>query len=63
MVTTPTLVFQGSRDALVDASGVRAFAATRPNIELVELDDDHQLIASVPTIWQRTSAFLDLQQP
>jgi pimeloyl-ACP methyl ester carboxylesterase len=59
-VRIPTLVFQGSRDELVDAAMVRAFAASHPSITLRELDDDHQLHASVDTIWNESVAFLGL---
>jgi pimeloyl-ACP methyl ester carboxylesterase len=56
----PTLVFQGSHDVLVDAASVRAFAMSHPSITLRELDDDHQLHASVDLIWNETAAFLGL---
>jgi hypothetical protein len=56
----PTLIFQGRRDASVEPRTVEAFAETRPNVTLSLLDDDHQLIASLPTIWQETAAFLGL---
>ena len=59
-VRVPTLVFQGSRDELVDAGSVRAFAASRPTITLRELDDDHQLHTSVDTIWRETARFMNL---
>jgi len=56
----PTRLFQGSRDESVSPEGAQAFAATRPNVTLTMLDDDHQLIASLPTIWGGVSAFLEL---
>lgn len=59
-VTVPTLVFQGAHDELVDATRVRAFARARPVITLRELDDDHQLHASVETIWRESATFLEL---
>lgn len=54
----PTLIFQGLRDASVDYRTVEAFARTRPNVTLLLLDDDHQLIASLPRIWNDAAAFL-----
>jgi len=54
----PTLVFQGLRDASVDHRTVGAFARTRPNVTLSLLDDDHQLIASLPRIWSDVQPFL-----
>ena len=59
-IDQPTLVFQGRRDASVPAETVKAFAATRPNIALTLLDDDHQLTASLPAMWQEVSRFLGL---
>jgi len=56
----PTIIFQGRRDASVDPNTVEAFARTRPNVTLSLLDDDHQLIASLPRMWQDTAAFLGL---
>ena len=46
--TQPTLIFQGLRDASVDPRTVEAFARTRPNVTLSLLEDDHQLMASLP---------------
>jgi uncharacterized protein len=59
-VTQPTLIFQGLRDASVDHRTVEAFAATRPSVTLALLEDDHQLIASLPRMWTDMRAFLDL---
>ena len=56
----PTLVFQDRRDQSVDHRTVVAFASTRPNVALSLLDDDHQLIASLPAIWDETARFFGL---
>jgi pimeloyl-ACP methyl ester carboxylesterase len=56
----PTLIFQGLRDGSVDHRTVEAFARTRPNVTLSLLDDDHQLIASLPRIWNDMEVFLEL---
>jgi uncharacterized protein len=56
----PALVFQGLRDTSVDPRTVEAFAAARPNVTLSLLDDDHQLIASLPRIWDGLADFLGL---
>jgi pimeloyl-ACP methyl ester carboxylesterase len=56
----PTMIFQGLRDASVDYRTVEAFANTRPNVILSLLDDDHQLIASLPRMWNDIRAFLEL---
>ena len=60
VLTQPTLIFQGMRDASVDYRTVEAFARTRPNVTLSLLDDDHQLIASLTRIWDGVSDFMGL---
>ena len=57
----PTLIFQGVRDSSVVPSTVEAFASARSNVELSILDDDHQLTASLPRIWDGISAFLEVK--
>jgi pimeloyl-ACP methyl ester carboxylesterase len=59
-IVQPTLVFQGLRDASVDYRTVEAFARARPNVTLSLLDDDHQLTASLPRIWNDVASFLEL---
>jgi pimeloyl-ACP methyl ester carboxylesterase len=56
----PALIFQGLHDASVDHRTVEAFAKTRPNVTLSLLDDDHQLIASLPRMWTDLRAFLGI---
>jgi pimeloyl-ACP methyl ester carboxylesterase len=58
----PALVFQGLRDASVDHRSVEAFARTRPNVTLSLLDDDHQLVASLPRMWESMESFLGLTE-
>ena len=53
----PILVFQGSRDTVVDPAVVRRWCAPRPNVTLIELDDDHQLQASLARICAEASKF------
>ncbi len=57
----PTLVFQGLRDASVDYRTVERFARSRPNVTLSLLDDDHQLIASLPRMWNDIAPFLGIE--
>ena len=54
----PTLIFQGLRDASVDAATVQQFARDRPNVTLSLLEDDHQLLASLPRIWNDVAPFV-----
>jgi uncharacterized protein len=56
----PTLIFQGLRDESVDCRTVEQFARDRRNVTLSLLDDDHQLLASLPRIWADVEAFLGL---
>jgi pimeloyl-ACP methyl ester carboxylesterase len=56
----PTLTFQGMRDASVEYRTVEAFAKTRPNVTLALMDDDHQLVVSLPRIWNDVQPFLGL---
>ena len=56
----PIQIFQGRRDESVSPEMVERFAAARPNVELHMLDDDHQLISSLPYIWQHSARFLGL---
>jgi len=61
-VTQPTLIFQGLRDQSVDHRTVEAFAHARPSVTLSLLDDDHQLIASLPRMWESIEPFLGLTE-
>ncbi len=56
----PALVFQGSRDTVVNPDRVKAWAATRANVTLRMVDDTHQLQESLPAIWQESAPFLGL---
>ena len=56
----PTLIFQGLRDASVDHRTVERSRNARPNVTLSLLDDDHQLIASLPRMWNDIQPFLGL---
>jgi pimeloyl-ACP methyl ester carboxylesterase len=57
-VTQPVRVFQGVRDEAVDHRVVERWAALRPNVQLTLLEDDHQLLASLPIIWSEMTVFL-----
>ena len=49
-VRVPTAIFHGVRDDVIPIERSRAFARARSNVRLTELDDGHELIASLPTI-------------
>jgi uncharacterized protein len=59
-LSIPMLIVQGRRDESVSPEMVERFASTRPNVELHLVDDDHQLIASLPFIWEQSRRFLGL---
>ena len=56
----PALVFQGRHDASVDPAMVEQWSRSRPNVTLRMMDDDHQLTASVDTIWNESQQFFGL---
>ena len=58
--TVPTLILQGNRDEVVDPQMVARFAFARAHVDLVMLDDGHQLGASLERIWAETTSFLQL---
>jgi hypothetical protein len=40
---------------------VETFASTRRTVELHMLEDDHQLLSSLPYIWEHSARFLGLE--
>jgi pimeloyl-ACP methyl ester carboxylesterase len=56
----PILAFQGRQDVSVDPKMVERWAATRPNVTLRMLNDDHQLTSSIDAIWQESRKFMAL---
>lgn len=57
-VKCPALVFHGVKDESVPVELSRRFCAGRSSARLIELDDDHQLIASTGAIWAEMRPFL-----
>lgn len=57
-VRVPALVFHGTRDEVVDVAASRTWVARAEDAALVELDDGHELVASLPEIVPRAWAFL-----
>lgn len=56
-VRVPTLIFHGLHDDVVPVAASRRFAAGKPHVRLVELDDGHDLVASLPRILDGIEAF------
>jgi uncharacterized protein len=54
----PTLILQGTRDEVVDPHVSIRWAAGRPHVRLQMVEDDHQLLSSLETIWMATFSFL-----
>ncbi len=57
-VRVPTLILHGIHDDVVPIERSRTFAASRPWVQLVELDDGHELTASIPRLLAESEAFL-----
>lgn len=54
----PTLIIQGAGDDTVDPQLSRDFAAGKPWVHLIEVDDGHELTRSLPRIAAEADAFL-----
>jgi pimeloyl-ACP methyl ester carboxylesterase len=59
-VAQPTLVFHGTADSAVPYTLSEDFARPRPNVELTLLEDSHELLASLETMWTATRRFFGL---
>ncbi|APR79553.1 Hypothetical protein A7982_04900 [Minicystis rosea] len=57
-VRVPTLIVHGRGDAVVDVGLSRAWAQGKRHVRLVEVDDGHELTASLDRILQEADAFL-----
>lgn len=57
-VRVPTLIVHGARDEVVDPALSAAWAAGKPHVRLIEVDDEHELGASIPFIIAEAERFL-----
>jgi uncharacterized protein len=57
-VRVPTLIIHGRGDDVVPIEVSRTWAAERPHVRLVEVDDGHELTASIERIKAETDQFL-----
>jgi len=57
-VSVPTLIVHGVHDDTVPVEHSRRFAAGRANVELIEVDDGHELAASLPRLLAEADRFL-----
>ncbi|NJN20091.1 MAG: alpha/beta fold hydrolase [Leptolyngbya sp. RL_3_1] len=56
----PTLILHGRQDEVIDIQASRDYAALRPWVALVALEDDHSLLATQDQIWQVIQTWLRL---
>ncbi|MBM4319860.1 MAG: alpha/beta fold hydrolase [Deltaproteobacteria bacterium] len=56
-VGCPTLILHGRQDESVPIESSREYAAARPHVQLVELDDDHRLLGSLERIGDEVERF------
>jgi len=59
-VPCPTLIVHGLRDATVPIQTSRAYAASRTHVTLVEVDDTHELVASLGAITAALTRFFSV---
>jgi alpha-beta hydrolase superfamily lysophospholipase len=57
-VRVPTLIVHGKEDTAVEIETSRAWAAGRRWVRLVEVDDGHELVTSLPRIQAEVETFL-----
>ncbi|MBM3271464.1 MAG: alpha/beta fold hydrolase [Candidatus Sericytochromatia bacterium] len=57
-VRVPVLIVHGVRDEVVEVERSRAWAAGKRHVRLIEVDDAHDLLASLPLIAREAEAFL-----
>ncbi|MCU0681817.1 MAG: alpha/beta fold hydrolase [Polyangiaceae bacterium] len=57
-VRVPCLVVHGRHDDIVDIALSRRWAAGKPHVRLLEVDDGHELVASLDRIVHEADAFL-----
>lgn len=58
----PTLILHGLNDEVIPIQSSRDYAATRPWVELIELQSDHALADVMPEIWQAIFTFCHLSR-
>ena len=56
-VRVPTCIVHGTADAIVPIERSRSWAAGKRHVRLVELDDGHELTASIPRILSEAAQF------
>jgi predicted esterase YcpF (UPF0227 family) len=57
MRSVPTLILHGKHDTIIPVQASRSFAADRPWVQLIELEDDHSLGNVLGEIWEAMQNF------
>ncbi|MGB7708442.1 MAG: YqiA/YcfP family alpha/beta fold hydrolase [Microcoleus sp.] len=57
MRAVPTLIMHGLHDTIIPIQASRNFAANRPWVQLIELEDDHSLGNFLAEIWEAIQKF------
>jgi pimeloyl-ACP methyl ester carboxylesterase len=57
MRSVPTLILHGKHDTIIPIQASRNFAANRPWVQLIELEDDHSLGNVLAEIWEAIPKF------
>ncbi|MEG3922640.1 YqiA/YcfP family alpha/beta fold hydrolase [Microcoleus sp. T3_A4] len=55
--SVPTLILHGKHDTIIPIQASRNFAANRPWVQLIELEDDHSLGNVLAEIWEAIQKF------
>ncbi len=56
----PVRIVHGTRDGTIDVAYSKRYAATREGVDLVEVDDDHRLTASIERILEEAADLFEL---
>lgn len=62
MRSVPTLILHGKHDTIIPVQASRSFAANRPWVQLIELEDDHSLGNVLAEIWEAIQKFCQFKK-
>ena len=62
-VHVPTLIVHGSRDEVVPVELSRRYVAAHPAVRLIEVDDGHDLLATLPLVLDEVDTFVSAHVP